>query len=80
MLLCDYVVSLKDFKILASSNAEFHFEDQRKSFNIVWQTWIKYEWDVFATLLIWLMHFSLNTLFVLGLNIITIVLFFHCNF
>ena len=24
MLLCDHVVSLKDFKILASSNSEFH--------------------------------------------------------
>ena len=25
MLFCDYVVSLKDFKILANSNSEFHF-------------------------------------------------------
>ena len=24
MLLCDHVVSLEDFKILASSNSEFH--------------------------------------------------------
>ena len=26
MLFCDYVVSFKDFKILASSNSEFHLE------------------------------------------------------
>ena len=26
MLLCDHVVSLEDFKILASSNSEFHLK------------------------------------------------------
>ena len=36
MLLCDHVVFHEDFKILASSNSEFHLkpQDQRKSFNI----------------------------------------------
>ena len=70
MLLCDQVVSLKDFKTLASSNSDFHF-NIKESLLIAW---------LLISLFIWLMHSSLNILFIQGLNIITTVLLFHCNF
>ena len=75
MLFCDHVVSLEDFKILASSNSEFHLKIKESLL-----TWIKQEREVSATLLIWLMYSCSNTLFAQGLNIITVVSLFHCNF
>ena len=73
MLLCNHVVSLEDFKILASSNSEFHLKIKESLF-ISRDKSDLYNNEVFATLLIWLIYSSSNTLFVQDRNIITIVL------
>ena len=47
MLLCNHVVSLEDFKFLASSNSEFHFKIKE---NLLISR-EKSEWEVFSNLL-----------------------------
>ena len=71
MLFCDHLVSLEDFKILASSNSEFHL--QIKEGLLISRD--KPELNQNEKFLSFL-----NTLFVQGLSIITIVLLVHCNF
>ena len=52
MLFCDHVVSLEDFKILASSNSEFHIKIKESPLISRDKPELNREKEAFATLLI----------------------------
>ena len=64
MFLCDHVVSLEDFKILTSSNSEFHLNIKESYF--ISRDRPELNRNAIATLLISLMYSSSNTLSVQG--------------
>ena len=78
MLFYDHEVSLNDFKILVSSNSEFHLQIKESLLISHDKPELKKN-ETFLPLYLF-MYFRMTTLFVLGLNIITIVLLFHCSF
>ena len=75
MLFANHIVSLKDFKILASCDSKFHLEIKESAFNIAWQK----KSICHITYLIKLVKLE-YFLLVQSFSITTIVSLFHCNF
>ena len=80
MLLCDHVVSLEGFQIMASSYSEFHLEVKESLFIARDKPELNRNEKSLPLYLFDKCILARILLFVPGLHVTTIVLLFHCNF
>ena len=72
----DYIVSIDDFKILATSDSDFHVKVKESllTFDIAWWTYLKQRWNVTTSLPIWLIPPMRNYILVIFIIVTVIVL------
>ena len=73
MLFCDHIVSINDFKILATSYSDFHVK-AKESLDITWWTHLKQKWNVTFSLPIWLIPPIWNYILMIFITVTVIVL------